>query len=312
MNTSVNSRVSVVIPAHNAEHHLAESLRSIAEQTWRNWEVVVVNDGSTDDTETVARDFAKTHPDRIRIISTENQGASKARNKGASLAQGEFVAFLDSDDIWLPMKLQIQVGILRAHPDVLGVTSAFARFIDNDPTTYNVGVFTWSRKSIDNWILQIDQAPALCSTLLIRRSALEAIGGFDPELGSHAEDLDLACRLRDLGQVLACDELLVGIRAWPGQGHSQTALMNESLLKVIRRHAANQDHLEQSVTHLRVRRGLLGLRTKDGTFPFKDFLPMLFSHPVWTLTYTVKLTKQRYLHKLRKHPTSFLEARSSR
>lgn len=300
-----------MIPAYNAESHLTECLVSVAEQTYGNWEIIVVNDGSTDETETVAMSFADSLPGRVSVLSTDNQGLSNARNNGISLARGEFIAFLDSDDVWLPAKLQTQVDVLEANPYIVGVTSSFARFQNNDPYIYNVARFSWNRQSIDSWVAQIGQAPGLGSSLLVRRSALEALGGFDPSLGSHAEDLEFACRLFEYGRVVACDELLVGVRAWPGQIHGQTDLMDASLIKVIGTHATSASHAHRSVTHLRVRRGIRGLIARDRKRVASDLLPMLFSHPIWTLNYAMALVKQQYRHGLRKHPITFYESAAS-
>src|SRR5258706_11646315 len=98
-------RVSVIIPNYNYAHYLTQSLDSVLAQTYPEVEIIVVDDGSTDDSETILRSYG----DRIRWIKQKNQGVSAARNLGVHETQGELVAFLDPDDLWLPAKLEWQV-----------------------------------------------------------------------------------------------------------------------------------------------------------------------------------------------------------
>jgi glycosyltransferase involved in cell wall biosynthesis len=107
--------ISVVIPVFNAEPHLAEALDSVVTQSHPSIEVLVIDDGSTDGSGEVARRY----PDpRIRVVSQPNSGPAAARNRGVLIAKGEFLAFLDADDIWEPFKLKLQLDVLQAHPNV--------------------------------------------------------------------------------------------------------------------------------------------------------------------------------------------------
>jgi teichuronic acid biosynthesis glycosyltransferase TuaG len=105
--------VSVIMPAYNCQALIAESVRSVMAQSYRDWELLIIDDASRDGTLTVARELA--HEDeRIRVIPlTENGGVAEARNRGIAAARGQYVAFLDSDDLWLPEKLQVQVDFMR-------------------------------------------------------------------------------------------------------------------------------------------------------------------------------------------------------
>ncbi|HEY4011413.1 MAG TPA: glycosyltransferase family 2 protein [Acidobacteriaceae bacterium] len=116
--------VSVVMPAHNSERTLAESVRSVLAQTYPDWELVFVDDASTDGTLTLARELAREEP-RIRVLSLEqNVGVAEARNRGIEAGTGQYLAFLDSDDLWLPDKLEVQVEFMRS----TGAAFSFAQY----------------------------------------------------------------------------------------------------------------------------------------------------------------------------------------
>lgn len=106
--------VSIVMPAYNAVEFLAESVRSAQQQTYRNWELLLIDDASSDGTLQLAHEFARDEP-RIRVAALpENGGVANARNAGIAMARGQYLAFLDSDDLWLPNKLEAQLSFMRA------------------------------------------------------------------------------------------------------------------------------------------------------------------------------------------------------
>src|SRR5213078_156464 len=105
--------VSVIIPVYNGARYLRAALESVFAQTYRPIEVIVVDDGSGDDSGVIAQSFPDVH-----FIHQENQGVAAARNHGFDAARGEFIAFLDQDDLWTPEKLKVQVNYLLNHPDV--------------------------------------------------------------------------------------------------------------------------------------------------------------------------------------------------
>ena len=105
-----NPLVSVIIPVYNGERYLSDTIGSVIAQTEKDWEIVAVNDGSTDHSQAILEEFAMKYPDRIRVISVSNGGVSRARNTGVSEARGTYIAFLDQDDLWMPQKLQLQIG----------------------------------------------------------------------------------------------------------------------------------------------------------------------------------------------------------
>ena len=116
---SSNELVSVIIPFLNAEKFLQETMASVFAQTYENWQLLLVDDGSSDASAEIARQCAKEHPGKVYYFDHDehqNRGVCFSRNLGVRKAEGEYVALCDADDVWLPHKLERQVAILRAHP----------------------------------------------------------------------------------------------------------------------------------------------------------------------------------------------------
>lgn len=126
MSATQLKKVSVVIPTYRAEKYIATTLQSVLHQTYKNFEIIVVDDGSPDRSLEICRSFTD---DRIKIISQKNRGLAGARNTGIRNAQGEYVALLDADDLWLPQKLEKHVAHLESNPDI-GVSFSPSAFID--------------------------------------------------------------------------------------------------------------------------------------------------------------------------------------
>ena len=128
-------KLSVIIASYNHQDYIAETLKSLEEQTFQDFEIIVVDDGSTDKTVEVAKNF----PSRAQIFTQENQGVVAARNRGASLAKGEYICFVDSDDVVLPDRFERQVTVLDSDPG-LGLVFADALIIDS--TSRQIGKFS--------------------------------------------------------------------------------------------------------------------------------------------------------------------------
>ncbi|MHB9155123.1 MAG: glycosyltransferase family 2 protein [Endomicrobiales bacterium] len=123
-------KVSVIIPAYNNGAYLPESIESVLRQTCRDLEILVVDDGSTDNTREVAQRYALKDPGRVRYVYQQNRGPGAARNRGIAEARGEYLAFLDADDRWLSTKLEKQAAILDSRPDT-GLVYTDLLFFDN-------------------------------------------------------------------------------------------------------------------------------------------------------------------------------------
>ncbi|MBD2089098.1 glycosyltransferase family 2 protein [Microcoleus sp. FACHB-1515] len=182
-------KVSVVIPAYNAMGYLPETLASALNQTFVDYEVIIVDDGSKDNIQQWA---AQLSDPRVKLISQENQGLSGARNTGIAHAQGEYVAFLDADDLWAPTKLEKQVQLLEQDPDV-GLVYTWSDLIDQHSKP--LGRVLRSNAEGNVWTELIKQNfVANGSTPMVRRHCFETVGLFDVALRS-AEDHDMWLRM---------------------------------------------------------------------------------------------------------------------
>ncbi len=188
------SRVSCVIPVFNGERYLAAAIASVLAQTRSLLEVIVVDDGSTDATRSVAESFGTL----VSYLHQENAGPSSARNLGISRASGDFVAFLDADDLWRPNKIDIQGARFDAQP-ALAISSGHMRnFASPDTGAHLLG----------------DGAPEpnLCSSIMVRRSLFDEIGLLDVSL-RHRDLHEFVLRATDTGHVVeALPEVMVDRR----------------------------------------------------------------------------------------------------
>jgi len=171
--------VSVVVPVYNVAGFLREALDSLFAQDYEPFEVVVVDDGSTDGSGAIARSYAG-----VRYLRQENQGPASARNAGIAAARGEIVAFADADDVQLPTRLSVQVGYLIEHPEI---SATLGRQVWITPPPGAVPDVVWG---------DLDGIPAM--TMVARRRTLAELGGFDPRLRGP-EDTDLLIRMREGG-----------------------------------------------------------------------------------------------------------------
>jgi len=179
--------VSVVVPTYNRGHLLPDAIKSIENQTYSKYEIIVVDDGSTDDTEAVCKDL------NVIYIKQENAGASAARNTGIRKCNGEFVAFLDSDDVWHPKKLEKQVGFFQQHPEC-GLVHTDTEVVGVDES-YSFSPVGYQRFEKIRHIESVVLNPYFgMPTVMIPKHVLDEIGLFDESIAT-AEDLDLFLRI---------------------------------------------------------------------------------------------------------------------
>lgn len=174
------ARVSIVIPAYNAAPYIAQTVESVCQSSWRDFEIIVIDDGSRDVTAEIVNRIAGADP-RVRLISQPNAGMSASRNRGANLGDSEYVALIDSDDIWHPDKLRWQLQRLRERPDHDFAYSAFTPFEGEVPRGFTQQARQgYVDEGKSGWVyhhLILDNY-ALPSSVLFTRSAWVAMGGF--------------------------------------------------------------------------------------------------------------------------------------
>lgn len=194
--------VSVVIPVFNGVSFIARAVGSVLAQTCKDFEIIVVDDGSTDDTHAFLAQLAKTSG--IICLHQENAGPAQARNLGIESASGKYIAFLDCDDIWVPEKLEAQLALLRGKSQPVLVHSNYA-VIDPSGRVIQHAKAGQSRDAL-HIAFTGGQAPLL-SAVLIPRALLERVGGFDPSL-CVSEDSDLMLRLYEVTKFECIDRVL--------------------------------------------------------------------------------------------------------
>jgi len=178
----VRRRVSVIIPVFNAARYIGPAIQSVLDQTVQAHEVIVVDDGSTDDSAPIAEGYA------VTLLRQENSGVSDARNLGVQHATGDYLAFLDADDLWTPTKLEDQLQALEDYPDAGYALGYLRHFFEGDEQP------AWFKRS-----QHLAEEPGFGPSMwLIRRSAWEAVGPL--EAGTRSgEDIDWLARANDLG-----------------------------------------------------------------------------------------------------------------
>lgn len=201
--------VSVVMPVYNAEAYVSEAIESVLAQTFSDFEFIILDDGSTDRSLQILRQYQ--HDDsRIKIISRENRGLIATLNEGIDCAKGRYIARMDADDIALPERFSRQVEFLEHHPNHVVVGS---KVLLIDPEGLPICPFSTltEHEAIDAAHMQ-GQGGAICHPAsMLRRDVLQKVGGYRPEM-KHAEDFDLFLRLAEVGKVANLPHILLKYR----------------------------------------------------------------------------------------------------
>lgn len=210
--------VTVIVPAYNHDQYIEDCLKSIISQTYTNMQIIVINDGSTDNTESVVKDFISKCNIKIEFISKENEGLCKTLNRGLGIVKGKYVAFLASDDMWLPERIEKQVSFMEKNENIGMVfsdayfmrdeTATDKRFTDYKPIIRAYFLNSIQTTSIYEELLMENFIPAL--TVLIRRECFDKVGYFDTSL--KYEDYDMWLRISEKYPIAYIDEPLAYYR----------------------------------------------------------------------------------------------------
>ena len=180
--------ISVIIPTYNCDRYIAQAVESVLQQQNCHYEIIVIDDGSTDATEEVLQPYQN----QIRYLKQQNQGVAAARNHGINVAQADLIAFLDADDYFLPHKLARQGEIFSQRPD-LGIVHSGWQRVDTEGNKL-LDVCPWQRIPELNLETWLRYKPVLPSAMMFRREWLQYVGGFDARF-PPAEDTDLVLKL---------------------------------------------------------------------------------------------------------------------
>jgi glycosyltransferase involved in cell wall biosynthesis len=291
--------VSVVVPCYNQAHFLGEAIESVLSQSYPDSEIVVVDDGSTDDTSEVAGRYPK-----VRLIRQENRGLSGARNVGLTESEGEYVVFLDADDRLLPEALEVGLEHLRSHPERALVSGNY-RLIAADGSPLRVQEHPCPEKEHYVALLRYNHI-GMHAAVMYRRSVFEAVGGFDTSLRA-CEDYDLFLRIARKFPIYCHGKVVAEYRQHGANMSCDPALMLKTALAVLRSQReyvkGSKHHEEAYRAGLRYWRGYYGaqlahkvlaeVRKHEWRWALRDALVLLRYHPGMPI---------RAWRKLRYHP----------
>jgi glycosyltransferase involved in cell wall biosynthesis len=287
-------RISVIVPTFNNAPFILEAVQSILGQTLPPDEVIIVDDGSTDGTGPIV---AAVDDSRIRYVRQDNAGVSVARNTGLSMARGDYIAFLDSDDRWRPRMLELQVGLLEAEPDVAFAFGDFLRF-EHPSGSFFPNQFSFypeipafpvrpgalPRTHVINGdafcrLVSMGEIPSYTQTIVFRHDAIQGVR-FDPLL-RRCQDLAFVLLAAMKGSVAFTTEVLAEVRRHPGNATHDYATLDIDKLVALRaiephvgsgpRHAAYsvrmvRAHTAAAVTHCRAGKRTTGVRLYRDSF----------------------------------------------
>jgi glycosyltransferase involved in cell wall biosynthesis len=207
-------RVSVIVPAYNAAGFLPDAFESVIRQTYNDWEIVVVDDGSTDETPAVVASYAARLPDKLTYVYQSNRGLPAARNTAIRHSRGEFLALLDADDVCLPRRFELCVAALDRNPCAALVHGRIARM---DAVGNPLDEPTFDSKYLSGHIkrhIYTRRAHISCCTAMFRKKCLAVTGYFDETMRA-TEDRDMWFRIAEKFEVAFVDEVISQYRISP-------------------------------------------------------------------------------------------------
>jgi glycosyltransferase involved in cell wall biosynthesis len=259
--------VSVVIPTFNGETYVAETLTSVLDQTHRDLEVLVVDDGSTDRTLQRVREVAD---ERVRIAAFANGGVAAARNRGLAMAEGEFVAFVDQDDLWRPAKLSRQLALIGSDPHIVAVGAAMQAISGTGKPIQGAMLGTDLPLEVHQEALrQARMIPCCTSSLLVRTEHARRVEGFD-ETAVPCDERELMARLAEIGAVRVVMECLGSHRMHSGSQSHRAYRRTLTMARFIEaRRAALREGRTLTVEEFKAGRSFVERRREAGLVWFR-------------------------------------------
>jgi len=234
--------ISVIIPVYNGARTIRETIESVLNQTFSDFELIIINDGSTDSTLEVVESIQDS---RIKVFSYTNAGQPASRNRGIAKAVGEYISFIDADDLWTAEKLEYQLKALQNNPQA-AVAYSWTNYIDETGKILNLG----SHLTVEGDVfapLFLSDFVGSGSNVLIRAQAFKEVGSFDESL-SNAHDWDMWLKLAAKYHFVCVPKRQILYRISPGSMSSNVWGMEASCLRVIERAA---EHLPDSLKHIK-------------------------------------------------------------
>jgi len=235
--SSSHPTISVIIPVYNGSKTIQSTVNSVLEQSWQDFELLIINDGSTDNTLTILNEIDDA---RLRVLSFENAGVAESRNRGIEAAQGDYLSFLDADDRWTVEKLEKQLEALIQHPEADAAYS-WTDYIDEQDQFVHHGWHTRHSGEVYTELVQccfIENG----SNILLRKAVLEHIGAFDQSV-SPAEDWDFYLRLAEVSRFICVPEVQILYRISEGSQSANVLKMEKAGVAVLTRQFAKSQEL---------------------------------------------------------------------
>ena len=236
--------VSIIIPLYNKEEWVSSTLLTVYRQTYPNWECLIINDGSTDGSLDVITSFINSHPGNWKIISQANSGQIQARNLGIENASGDFIAFLDADDLWMPEKIESQVKTHLSNPTIGLSLTSYVIFKKDQKNGFRIVTARNSKKMIFGWLRMTGFGGLIESTGFISKTTLERFGRYSDSF-SMTSGLDLSLKILSELDVVVLREPLVLYRLSPGQFHKQEDILIKDLEIMTLKYAGSPEALIQ-------------------------------------------------------------------
>ena len=229
--------VSVILPTYNRETYLQAAVQSVLDQTLTNWELIIIDDGSCDGTLSYLSSLTDS---RVRVIARQHCGnPARLRNEALTSAIGDYIAFLDSDDLWMAEKLAVQLALLRQHETARWSYTHYER-IDHAGRTIPGGPWTPHSGAILEKLITID-AVAPMPSIMVERALLGEVAGFDETL-FYCEDYELLFRLAAVSHALAIPQRLCKVRTHASNTARNRVSVHQAWIVVYARLAAMSDH----------------------------------------------------------------------
>jgi glycosyltransferase involved in cell wall biosynthesis len=282
----LSTLVSVIVPLFNKEKYIEFTLQSIVDQTYTNLELIIIDDGSTDSSLEVARNFLRENRSRFANVilhSRPNTGQTRARKEGIDFANGEYIAFLDSDDVWHPDKVEKQVDQLKKYTNLDIVLCNYMMLYKGHRFTKAVRLSPIEPK-IRSWLLTSGFGGALESTALVRKSAVVSKSGFDPRI-QMSGGLDLAFRFALNHKVGLVDDYLCGYRVIADGWHNNKSDLQKSINELMSKGGFYLEYEEQIRENLSIHLSLWGLRTCFSRDNLSIFIGKIISSPISSIVY---------------------------